>query len=69
MTMNRRQHLLMRLDFVRPYLYSAKMRKLIDDVARCILADEEDITDLESRVKFLEEQLQSHSHMPPEKDE
>lgn len=67
--MNRRQHLLMRIDFMRPYIYSAQMKRFMDDVARCITADEDDICDLESRVQFLEEQLSALNPPPPEKDE
>lgn len=65
--MNRRLHLMQRVDFMRPYIYSKQMQHFLDEVVRCVQGDEDDICELESRVAHLEEQL--GGLLPPLPDE
>jgi hypothetical protein len=68
--MNRRLHLMRRIEMMLPHLYSPVMQNFAKEVYKVLQADEDDITDLESRVKFLEDELKrSLPHSPDDQAE
>lgn len=68
--MNRRLHLMRKIDSMMPYLYSPVMRTFAQDVYRVLQTDEDEISDLESRVQYLENELKRATpYLPDDFDE
>jgi NADPH-dependent glutamate synthase beta subunit-like oxidoreductase len=62
--MNRRLHLMMRIDDLKEHVDDPVVLHVFSDTNRVLEMDEDEITDLISRVNFLEEQVQSYP-LPP----
>jgi hypothetical protein len=66
--MNRRMHLMMRIDDLKERTKDPVFLRFFSDTSRVLELDEEEITDLISRVNFLEQQLDGYVMPLPEYD-
>ena len=56
--MNRREHLIQRIEQARRRVADAKLRRVLEDAQRVLEADEDDITQLTRRVDWLEQETE-----------
>jgi hypothetical protein len=56
--MNRREHLIQRIEQARRRVSDTKVRRVLDDAQRVLEADEDDITQLTQRVDWLERETE-----------
>jgi hypothetical protein len=61
--MNRRLHLMRRIHFMKQHVRSKDMLRFLEQTYNVLEADEEEITDMISRMDFLERQY--HGLLPP----
>lgn len=64
--MNRRIHLMMRVDYRLSTTTDSRLRHLLTDIKSTLMADEVEITDLESQIDALERQLGQWTPNPPD---
>ena len=56
--MNRRQHLIQRIERARRHVRDPKLLRVLEDAQRVLEADEDDITQLTQRVDWLEQETE-----------